>query len=81
MKMEVSGDPVKEEKEYGDYDKYEIESAARTLKEAEEIKADKEKMKYVKMCMEKQVKAVNKAYKSIADMREDYKNMKDDDDY
>lgn len=79
MEMKVSGEPVKEEKEYGEYDKYEIESAARTLKEAEEIKADAKKMKYVKKCMEKQMKAVNKAYKSIDDMRADYKKMNSED--
>jgi hypothetical protein len=65
-------------KKYGEYDDYEIESAVRTLKEAEEIKADASKMKYVKMCMGKEKKAMEKAYKSISDMREDYKNLPDD---
>lgn len=68
----------KEDKKYGKYDKYEIESAARTLRESEEIKADEEKMKYVKKCLEKESKAAEKAYKSISDMREDYKKMDDE---
>ena len=68
----------KKDKEYGKYDKYEIESAARTLREAEELKADKDKMKYVEKCLKKEVNAANKAYKSISDMRADYKKMVDE---
>jgi len=70
------------DKKYGKYDDYEIESAARTIIEAEEIKADYEKMKYVKMCLEEKNEASNKAIKSLKDMRDAYKNMKEDkDDY
>jgi len=61
--------PVEEagkmKKKYGKYDDYEVEGWARTLMEAEEIKADKEKMKYVQMCIEKKKKAIN----SIDDLR------------
>ena len=72
MKAETISQPVKtkeEKKEYGKYDKWEIENAARTLVEAEEIKADKEKMKYVAMCMKKKVVAEKKAIESIDDLR------------
>ena len=72
MKPEVQETPVKskeEKKEYGKFDKWEIESAARTLVEAEEIKADKEKMKYVSMCMTKKHAAEKKAIESIDDIR------------
>ena len=73
MEVVVSAQPLEakkeEKKEYGKYDKWEIESAARTLVEAEEIKADKEKMKYVKMCMMKKHTAEKKAIESIADLR------------
>ena len=63
-------DPKKSKKKYGKYDDWEIESAARTLEEAELIKADPEKMKYVKMCMESKVKATEKALSSIDELRE-----------
>lgn len=68
--MEVSS-PVQEDKKkmYGKYDEYEIKDAVRTLMEAEEIKADSEKMKYVKQCIEKKKKAIN----SIADIKAAYK--------
>ena len=67
--MATSVKSKEEKKEYGKYDKWEIENAARTLVEAEEIKADKEKMKYVKMCMMKKHTAEKKAIESIDDLR------------
>ena len=73
--MEVE---VKKDKKYGKFDDYEIEDAVATLERAEQIKADSEKMKYVKECMENKMDASKKAYKSISDMREEYKNMSDD---
>lgn len=51
----------KEKKEYGKFDRWEIESAVRTLIEAEQIKLDKEKMKYVLPLLEEQKKALDKA--------------------
>lgn len=72
MEVKIHAEPVnakEEKKEYGKFDKWEIESAARTLVEAEEIKADKEKMKYVKMCMTKKHAAEKKAIESIDDIR------------
>lgn len=67
-------------KKYGKYDDYEIENAARTLEEAEEIKADPDKLKYVKMCLEKKKKAAVKAYKSLADIKKEAAEMDDEDD-
>lgn len=72
MEVKIHAEPVEskeEKKEYGKFDKWEIESAARTLVEAEEIKADKEKMKYVKMCMGKKHMAEKKVIESIDDIR------------
>lgn len=72
MEVKVMGEPVKgeeKEKKYGKYDEWEIESAARTLVEAEEIKADAEKMKYVKMCMEKKYGAAKKVIASLDDLK------------
>lgn len=51
----------KEKKEYGKFDRWEIESAVRTIIEAEQIKLDNEKMKYVLPMLEKQKKALDKA--------------------
>jgi hypothetical protein len=59
----------KKEKEYGEYDKWEIESAARTILEAEAIKADKEKMKYVAECLKKQFEAMNKTVGSLSELK------------
>jgi len=64
--MPLGSEKEKEDSKYGKYEEWEIESAARTLKEAEEIKADPEKMKYVKMCMEHEMGEMKKAYDSIS---------------
>lgn len=83
MQVKINAEPVEskeEKKEYGKYDKWEIESAARTLVEAEEIRADKEKMKYVAMCMKKKHVAEKKAIESIADLRALSKSDDDSDD-
>lgn len=53
--------PEKEKKEFGKFDRWEIESAVRTIIEAEQIKLDKEKMKYVLPMLEEQKKALDKA--------------------
>ena len=73
MEMTVSGSPVKEKKEkkkYGKYEEYDIRDDARTIQRAEEIKADKDKMKYVKMCLEEKAAAAKKAVTSIQDIRD-----------
>lgn len=72
MEVIVNATPKESEekkKEYGDYDKWEIESAVDCLIRAEEIKQDKEKMKYVKQCMDTKYKGVKKVISSIADIK------------
>lgn len=81
MEVKINATPIgtkEEKKEYGKYDKWEIESAARTLVEAEEIKADKEKMKYVAQCMAKKHTAEKKAIASISDLKEARQKMAQD---
>lgn len=51
----------KEKKEYGKFDRWEIENAVETIIKAEQIKLDKEKMKYVLPLIEEQKKALDKA--------------------
>lgn len=84
MDVVVQAQPVdeksKEKKEYGKYDKWEIESAARTLEEAETIKQDKEKMKYVAMCMKEKFKGMQKAIESIDDIKA-VRNSKNNEEY
>lgn len=49
----------KEKKEFGKYDRWEIEEAVRTIIEAEQLKLDTEKMKYVLPELEKRKKALD----------------------
>ena len=65
----ASMEPEPTEKKYGKYDDYEIENAARTLMDAEKIKADKEKMKYVKMCMGEQAGHIESSIASMGDLK------------
>lgn len=48
-----------EKKEYGKFDRWEIENAVETIIKAEQIKLDKEKMKYVLPLLGKQKKALD----------------------
>jgi len=64
VEIEMGGDK-KKKKEYGKYHKYEVERWVDVLMEAEEIKKDAEKMKYVQMCADKKKKAIS----SIADLK------------
>lgn len=76
--MVVHGSEVKDKKEkkkYGKYEEYEIKDCARTIMKAEEIKADKEKMKYVAMCLKEKATAAKKAVTSIQDIRNASKEM------
>lgn len=83
MEMVVHGQPMKEaEKEkskYGKYDEYEIKDCARTIAKAEEIKQDKEKMKYVAMCLKEKKEATARAYTSVEDLRKRAKEVASDD--
>lgn len=73
--------PVKAEeskKKYGKYQDYEIEGAVRTIVEAEEIKADSEKMKYVGPLLEEKVEGMKKAITSIGDLKAVRQEMSDE---
>ena len=50
-----------DKKEFGKYERWEIECAVQTLIEAEQIKLDEDKMKYVLPLLEKQKQALDKA--------------------
>ena len=69
MKVEIETEKEEKEKKYGDFDDWEIESAARTLMEAEEIKRDKEKMKYVGQCLKAKGEAYSAAINSLDDLK------------
>lgn len=72
MEVKIHAEPVKseeKEKKYGKYDDWEIESAARTIIEAEEIKRDKEKMKAVGQCLKEKGEAYSSAITSLDDLR------------
>lgn len=68
----------KKKKKYGKFEDYEIEGAARTIQEAEEIKADPEKMKYVAKCLKEKASAAKKAVTSIQDIRDAYNDTDED---
>lgn len=58
---------VKEDKKYGKYDRWEIENAVETIIKAEQLKLDKDKMKYVLPLLEEQKKALDN-FSSAADI-------------
>lgn len=61
MEVKVHGEPVEDsDKKKEKPDDWQIESWCRTLVEAEEIKADPKKMKYVSKQIQKQKKALSK---------------------
>lgn len=62
-------------------DKWEIENWTRTVIEAEEIKADPEKMKHVALELEKKKKALDKItpVKNLAELRKKANEFKEDD--
>lgn len=76
MKVEIEANPVKDEMEdkekkaFGPYEEWEIKCAVSTLLEAEEIKADAEKMKYVAPFLKKKVANMQKAVTSIQDLKD-----------
>lgn len=71
MEVKINATPVDSEKskKYGKFDEWEINSAVRTIMEAEEIKADAEKMKYVGPLLKDKCKQMKKAISSIDDIR------------
>lgn len=58
LRTEMDAKYAKEKKEYGGYEKYEVEGWQRTLQEASEILADPVKMKLVAKCMDKKEKSL-----------------------
>ena len=68
MEVVVSGKPTNEKKKK--YEDWEINSWARTLEEAEEIKRDPEKMKLIKPIIKKKVLSID-ALKKLANEKED----------
>jgi len=74
----VTADHEKEEKKYGKFDEWEISSAVRTIVEAEEIKADAEKMKYVLPLLKDKAEGMKKAIMSLDDLREIVKSKAKD---
>lgn len=72
VSIEIEKEDEKKDNDYGqngEYYNYEIECAARTLIEAEEIKNDAEKMKYVSKCLDEKLVDTKKAVKSIRQLR------------
>lgn len=71
MEVKVYAEPLtKEEKDDKEPDKWEIDCWVRTLVDAEEIRADPEKMKYVGPILEKKVAATKRAaVTSVDDLR------------
>ena len=55
---------------YGPYSEWEIKNAVNCILEAEEIKADKEKMKFVNTLLNKKSSAFKKAITSIQDIKD-----------
>ena len=68
LEVKVMAEPINksEEKKEKEYDEWELECKARTLLEAEEIKADDKLMTALKPYLEKKAKAIS----SIAQLRE-----------
>lgn len=76
--MDSIASPKKEKKKYGKFDEWDISNAVDTLIRAEEIKSDKEKMKYVSKCLAEKFKDTKKTITSIQGLREKYKEMQDE---
>lgn len=73
----MSENMEKKKSKYGKFDEYDIKNAARTITEAEEIKADEEKMKHVAECLKEKAEASKKAVNSIQDIRDAASEMDD----
>lgn len=72
MEVKINAEPVdpKEDAKYGDYDEWEIDSAVNTLIEAEQIKADKDKMKYVYPILQEKLNKTKTAIDSLAKLKD-----------
>lgn len=67
--MEMKPMEEDSDKKIGPYEDYEIECAVNTLLEAEEIKADAEKMKYVGPALQEKRDQVDKTITSLSDLK------------
>ena len=79
MEVKIQAIPIDkvEEKKYGKFDEWAIDSAVRTLLEAEEIKQDKEKMKYVHPLLQEKMDKTKKAIDSLEKLRSVAKEKRD----
>lgn len=68
--------PEKQNKKYGKYDEWDIKRFADVLSEAEEIKNDKEKMKYVYPILQQKKEAADKVLQAANVL---YGNKKEND--
>lgn len=66
---------AKESKKYGKFDEWEISDMVNTLIRAEEIKCDKEKMKYVGPMLDKKFKETKKTITSIKGLKDKYQEL------
>jgi hypothetical protein len=73
IEIEISSEKESEgsetEMEYGPYDAEEIECAAKYLMEAEAVKKDKEKMKYVAQYMREKADKMTETINSLDDLK------------
>lgn len=71
MEVKINATPVdaKEDKKYGKFDEWEINSAVDTLVRAQEIRNDAEKMKYVEPLLQEKFDSVQKAINSLPELR------------
>jgi hypothetical protein len=76
---EVEFETEGKQKKYGKFDEWEIKCAVDTLQQAEEIKADAEKMKHVGPLLQKKVTTLQKTITSLQDLR-DLRNKKSSED-
>lgn len=74
MEMKIEGT-----KKSKGFDKWEVESWAKTIVEAEELKADPKKMEAIKPYLQTKIKAMDKI-KSIDGLREKAKEVIENDD-
>lgn len=78
MEIVIQGQPVdkEEQKKYGKFDEWEIQSAVDCLLRAEEIRNDAEKMKYVEPLLNEKADSLQKAIGSLSELRARAKELK-----
>ena len=76
MKNEVASPSQPDKKEYGKFDKYEVDNAVDTLLRAEEIKGNADLMTHVEKCLAKKYRAIQ----SVRDLKDAAKELDEEDD-